>query len=66
MPPLPLYFHTWMYYANLPITMGLVDLLNAPVPDDTSTISDFNLWLHQSIFPINHIITDGAETFNQA
>ena len=54
-----------MYYADIHITMGLVDLLNAPVPNDAHTISDFDLWLHQSIFPINHILTDGAETFNQ-
>ena len=27
MPPLPLYFHTCMYYADLPMTLGLVDLL---------------------------------------
>ena len=44
---------------------GLLGLVEADVPEDVSTVTRFDLWLHQAICPIDNLIDDGAETFNQ-
>ncbi len=65
MPAQPLYFHSCSYYADLAVTLGLIDILEAPVPDDPSVASDFDLWLHQAVFPLSQTVDNGWETFNQ-
>jgi hypothetical protein len=45
--------------------MGLVEMLEAAVPDDPRIASSFDLWLHQAICPFNDVAEGISETFNE-
>jgi hypothetical protein len=64
-PTQPMYFHSCFYYAKLIINACLVDMVMNPVPDSTSIVSDFDLWIHQGIFPMSQILEDRSDTFYQ-
>jgi|SRR5271170_1586116 len=63
-PVQPLFFHTCLYMAEVPMTCTLAELLNSPIHDDLSVVSPFDLWMHEAVFPMSHAADEGAETFS--
>jgi hypothetical protein len=57
-------FHGCFNYAELPVNLSLVEILNAPVPDDPAVMSAFDQWIHESVFPMAQILESNSETFN--
>ncbi|KAG1719425.1 hypothetical protein EDD22DRAFT_963250 [Suillus occidentalis] len=55
----PMHFQTCSYRVNIPLTKAIVSSLADPIPDDDDTVTDFDLWIHFSLFAFS-----GPSSFN--
>ncbi|KIK71811.1 hypothetical protein PAXRUDRAFT_22802 [Paxillus rubicundulus Ve08.2h10] len=55
----PMQFQTCSYRVNIPLTRALLACINGPVPVDDNIVTDFDIWIHSSIFSFA-----GSTSFN--